>query len=371
MVTIADDLVALHSSDPATVHLSSIVRMRDPDVAAVEAALYDERSLVRHHAMRRTIWVMSPAVAVAAHASSTRKIAAAERRKVLQWLAASPEVDDPERWLADATARVLALVAERGTVLTREIGQAFPDLTIRLVAGAGTRNPTPIPAHTRVPLLAAFEGRLIRARPVGTWTSGQYAWALLEGWSPGFALDGDVAPGTGAAELLARLLRSFGPATDEDLRWWTGWTKGQTSTALTDVDAVEVDLEGGGTGWVAPDDPILDASGDADVLWVAVLPSLDPTAMGWKRRDWYLSGPTSAEVFDRWGNAGPTIWAGGRIVGGWAQRPDGELAVELLADVPTADRDLLDTELDRIARAVGTTRFSIRFPSPSHRRLTA
>ena len=45
---------------------------------------------------------------------------------------------------------------------------------------------------------------------------------------------------------------------------------------------------------------------------------------GLDARDWYL-GPHRPALFDRNGNAGPTIWVDGRIVGGWAQRSDGEI----------------------------------------------
>ena len=60
LAALADALVVLHSSDPVTVYLSALVRMRTPSLAAVDRALYDERTLVRHHAMRRTLWVGTP-----------------------------------------------------------------------------------------------------------------------------------------------------------------------------------------------------------------------------------------------------------------------------------------------------------------------
>ena len=55
---------------------------------------------------------------------------------------------------------------------------------------------------------------------------------------------------------------------------------------------------------------------------VALLPTLDPTTMGWTARDWYL-GEHRAQLFDSAGNAGATVWWRGRVVGGWAARPDG------------------------------------------------
>ncbi len=124
-------------------------------------------------------------------------------------------------------------------------------------------------------------------------------------------------------------------------------------------------LDDGTLAWVA--------SGDSDPIeaskdpWVAVLPGLDPTPMGWKDRYWYLSPDVAERTFDRNGNVGPSIWADGQMVGGWAQRDDGTLAVELLRDLSPAHRDLLEIELDRIKNLVGDTRFRVRFPSPNQK----
>jgi len=45
VLDIATSLVALHSSDPATVHLSATTRMVNPAISAVEDTLYDDRSV--------------------------------------------------------------------------------------------------------------------------------------------------------------------------------------------------------------------------------------------------------------------------------------------------------------------------------------
>ena len=127
---------------------------------------------------------------------------------------------------------------------------------------------------------------------------------------------------------MRRWLAAFGPGTLQDLAWWTGWPLGQTRQALAAARAVEVDLDAG-TGFLLADD--LDPV-PPPPEWVALLPSLDPTVMGWKERSWYLGGHRE-RLFDRNGNAGPTVWADGRVVGGWAQRPDGTIAVELLEPV--------------------------------------
>ena len=105
---IVDDLVALHSSDPATVYLSAVVRMTSPTISAVEQALYEERSIVRHHAMRRTMWVMTRETGRRAHGAATSTIATAERKRTLDALASSPDIADPDRAFRYAQIRRLA-----------------------------------------------------------------------------------------------------------------------------------------------------------------------------------------------------------------------------------------------------------------------
>jgi hypothetical protein len=72
-------------------------------------------------------------------------------------------------------------------------------------------------------------------------------------------------------------------------------------------------------------------------------------------------------VFDRNGNAGPTIWVDGRVVGAWMQTPTGEIRTEYAVDVPAAARAAVDAEAQRLRGAAGETRFTVRFLSPGHR----
>ena len=59
VVEVASDLVALHATDPASVHLAALARMRDGTAATVERALYNDRVLVRALGMRRTMFVLA------------------------------------------------------------------------------------------------------------------------------------------------------------------------------------------------------------------------------------------------------------------------------------------------------------------------
>ena len=214
----------------------------------------------------------------------------------------------------------------------------------------------------RVLFLLAAEGLIVRGRPRGTWLSSAYRWTPMSVW-----LGGEIAElSTEAArvELVRRWLRTFGPGTVDDIKWWTGWTLGATRAAVAKLGVVEVALDEG-VGLALPDDVEPDGGGHAGHLesWVALLPALDPTVMGWAGRDWYL-GRHRPSLFDTNGNAGPTVWSDGRVVGGWAQRPDGEIAIRLLEDLGAAARAAIGAEAARLTDWFGPVRITPRFRTP-------
>ncbi len=215
-----------------------------------------------------------------------------------------------------------------------------------------------------------FDGAIVRGRPKGSWTTSEYSWSVTENWMSG-RLAGDDTDAA-AAELARCYLGRFGPASAADLQWWMGWTAGAAKRAIAAIGAVEVELDTG-VGWVLADGSGPDADAGSDEPWIAFLPALDPTTMGWKQRDWYLGHHSAfgGPLFDRNGNAGPTIWVDGRVIGGWAQRKSGEIAYRLLSTVPPKRAKAIATEADRIRDLIGDTRVNVRFPAPMQKELLA
>lgn len=113
-----------------------------------------------------------------------------------------------------------------------------------------------------------------------------------------------------------------------------------------------------------------DGPGAVSRASVAFLPGLDPTVMGWKERTWYL-GEHGPRLFDRSGNVGPTIWADGRIVGGWAQTRDGAIEIEILERIERSVHDAIETERERLRTWLGDVRVTPRFRAPLERELAA
>jgi hypothetical protein len=364
----AGDLVGLHSSDPATVFLSARARVRDFEVGALEDALYEARSLVRMLGMRRTMFVVPLDLAAVMDDACTKALAPAERARLIRLVSEQIE-PEAEAWVDDVAARTLAALERRGQATARELTADVPQLGAKLSFGDGTRWAGTVGMSTRVLFLLATEGAIVRGRPLGAWTSSQYRWATTTGWLGGPLPSGDRDDA--AVELLRRWLARFGPATRTDIRWWTGWTARLTDQTLAAIEAVEVGLDptqdGPATGYVLPDD--LEEE-PVSAPWVAFLPGLDPTTMGWKERHWYL-GPHAAELFDRNGNAGPTVWVDGRVVGGWAQTDEGDVAVQHLEAVATDAADAIERERTIVREWLGDVRVRPRFRTPLERRLSS
>jgi hypothetical protein len=369
VVEVARGVVALHSTDAASVYLAAWARLAagaaEGTMAALEAALYTDRSLVRMLGMRRTVFVVPTELVPVVHASSTRAIAVAERRRLEQLLATAGVTDEPAQWLATAEAAAVDALQARGEALATELAADVPALRTQLLMAAGKAYEGKVSAGTRVLFLLAADGRIVRGRPRGSWISSQYRWAPIEAWLPGGLPALPVE--AGRVELVRRWLARYGPGTLADLKWWTGWTVGQLKPALAALDPVSVDLDGGGTGLLLPEDvePV-----PAAEPTVTLLPALDPTVMGWAGRGWYL-GEHGPELFDRSGNPGPTIWWDGCIVGGWAQRADGEVAYHLLADLGAEAAAAVAAEADRLGSWLGPSRVTPRFRTPLERKLAA
>lgn len=355
----AEAVVALHATDPATVHLSVAARTAGPGatVADVDRALYDDRTLVRVLGMRRTLWAVPVSLVPVVVAACGRAVAVEERRKVVAALEAQGVADDGARFVARLEEEALAALMERGEATARELADDVPDLARTIRLGGSSKWATEVSMATRVVITLTAEGRVTRSRPRGSWTS-----TLLR-YVPVPPLGDQVDPDDGRAELARRWLAAFGPASTEpvrDLRWWAGWTAGTTRKALADAGEPP-----------AAADPGVDADGHGQP-WAALLPSLDPTTMGWKERSWYLSDLGDA-LFDNNGNAGPTIWWSGRIVGGWAQRSGGEVVTRLLVDVGAEGVAAVDAEAARLQAWLdaGDAVVRPRFPTPLLKELCA
>lgn len=359
----AGHLVGLHSSDPATVFLSARARVPEITVADVERELYDRPSLFRVLGMRRTLFAVPAGQVPLLQHGCAHKLAPGERKRLVGYLEGQNLVRDGEAWIRRVSEATVEAITRRGEAAAMELREDVPELKLTLEFGKGKKWGGKVGVSTRVLFLLACEGRIIRTRPRGSWISGQYRWTTPAGRIPGGIPDLD--PYEARARILELWLRAYGPGTMADLKWWSGWPLRDVRAALGSIDVCEVETDEG-LALVLGDD--LEPTPPSEPR-AALLPSLDSTIMGWRDRDWYL-GDHAGPLYDRNGNAGPTVWWDGRVVGGWAQTSTGRVSYRLLEDVGgEGEADVARAATD-LEAWMGPTRVTPRFRAPLEKELS-
>jgi hypothetical protein len=357
--TAADGIFALHATDPATLVLSAWARTGVPRVegsaAALKKALETDRSLVRVLAMRRTLHVVPRRLVPALLAVYRERLAAAARKNAGAILAGA----GCRTSLDVLAAKVAEALTGRDATVT-ELAADVPELAMKFTFAEGKAYGGTSAVGGRVVDAIGILGHVIRARSRGGWKTSQCSWARVDDWLPGLELPD---PREGAVTVVRAYLEAFGPATADDLAWWTGLPKAQTKAAITvlgkGVSSVEV------AGWPGVRLVLRDRLDDLDAerpdAGVCLLPALDPSIMGHAERT-VLDPAHRPLLFDRSGNAGPTVWADGRVIGGWGMPKAGGLRFRLL-DGAEREAEVV-AAAERLSQALGGERVAPRFPVP-------
>jgi hypothetical protein len=356
-----DGLVCLHATEVATTYLSLWARVGGVAVADIDKGLYADRTLVKHLCMRRTLFVFRRELFGVVQAAASDRVAAAEWQRLARAVEQAGLHADGTTWLEAAAEAALAGLDALGEASAAELRAAVPLLEGSMEYATDKPYGGRISLGPRVLNCLSAAGEVVRATNRGPWHVSRPAWARTSTWLG--AAPERVPEREARAELVRRWLHAFGPATLADLKWWLGSTVTAARAALADVGAVEVSIEGAGPGYLLPDDL---AEEPAAEPWAALLPTLDPTTMGWQERAWYLGGH-KAQIFDSTGNGGMTAWWDGRIVGGWNQHPSGEVYLQLLEDPGPAARAALDAEAARLTGWLDGVLLAPRFQSPLSR----
>jgi hypothetical protein len=360
-LSVARALTALHATEPATVYLTIVARTDGLSVADIDHALYEDRSLVKQLAMRRTLFAFPRDLLPAAWGSASARVADQERRRVTKDAELGGLADDGEAWLKEAREAVLERLADGAGHSAARLRAELPELEGKVRLGSG-KWAAEVSLAPRVLGILGAEALVVRGRNDGHWRVSRPAWTLMSGWLG--ERPEPLDPHEGYAELVRRWLRTFGPGTETDIVWWLGATKTAVRRALADVGAVEVSLDGGGTGWVLADDG---EPTDPEAPWAALLPVLDPTTMGWKQRDFYLHPDHTPYLFDTNGNAGSTAWWDGRVIGCWVQDEEGVVRVVLREDPGAEARAALDVEAQRLTTFLDGVRVNTVYASQQMR----
>ncbi len=355
---ISSALVGLHGSDPASMFLSAAMRQVKPRFEDLAHALYDTRTLARILGMRRTVFAVPRELVPVLLAAYRDRLSKNEGKLVRLMLQGVANGRNVEKLLAEMGDRAVAAIGKRGEATAAEVARDVPALQARTVWNEGKKYEGSQSVASRLMLLLAIEGRIVRGRPRGGITSNLYRWARTADWLPDVRLE-EWDAASARVRLIERYLARYGPATEVDVAWWSGLPVGMVRSAMATLE-----VEATPDGFVLARDA---APVEPPAPWAALLPALDPTAMGWTDRSRFLDPADRQALFDRSGNIGPTVWVDGRIVGGWAQRPTGEIRVRLLHRVSAADRRRIDERVEVMRELLGDLRFVPRFRTPLER----
>ncbi|WP_430592777.1 winged helix DNA-binding domain-containing protein [Humidisolicoccus flavus] len=368
--TVNEAMFALHATEIPTVYLAAFARSGgEVSVGDIDRALYEQRSVVKQMAMRRTLFVFPRDAVPAVLGSASKRVATTELKRMRRDVERAAIADDGAVWLQNARQEILRRLHEHPEGLTAAaIRSSSPQANVTVNAGLPTAWSVP-----QILIWLGAEGDILRGAPDGTFPTARPRWSTSEHWI-GERLD-PLSSDEGYRALVQAWLQRFGPGTEDDIVWWLGATKTIVRNALASLRAEQVSFDHDQLGWILPGDTATssgEANGSAaiDEQWTALLPPLDPTVMGWKDRRFYL-GDHAAALFDTRGNAGTTVWVDGRVVGCWVQDEHGEVHLGLLEAISESAHESLRTQATAMTKWLGGKRVPTGYHSPAMRAVAA
>lgn len=168
--------------------------------------------------------------------------------------------------------------------------------------------------------LACDKFKLIRNRPVKSWRDRRHTYSSFEEYFPGMGLE-SVSEEESRKELVRYYLECFGPVSETDIVWWTGFNKTETRKALEELqeEVTQVCIGESKENLMISntDFKILNNISVPEQEIINVLPDLDSYLMGYKERDRYVKQEWYNHIFDRSGNATTTVLVNGQVKGIW------------------------------------------------------
>ena len=354
VVQVVEDICALHATAAVTPYLSLWSRVKGFRRQQLDAELYEKRRLVRILCMRGTLHIVPSAGLPVFFQATRERLQRAFLRQAARLLAQAGLCQDGEEaeTLERLCRRIEKVLMDRGPSTVSELSELVPELKIKVKYDVDKPYAGEFSLGSRLVPGMCVLGVLVRAKPRGSWRSSLYEYAPLVAWLPDMNLEA-LTPKEAQVRLVRRYLAAFGPATVEDIAWWSGLGKRKTREALSALgdELVEAKIEGLGGGYLmlAADRQRLQEAQLGMEPSVNLLPSLDPYIMGYRDRRRFFPSEHYNQVFDRAGNAFATVWVEGRVVGVWREL---EAAIELLLwqDVGS---EALTIEAKRLGRFLG------------------
>jgi len=330
IIQITDNICGLHSTRLTTSYLSLFERTNNFQKTDFERELYINRTLGRVRGMRRTLFIHTRDMIPIIYAATCKL-----NEKYVEKYMEFHKISLSE--YQEISKKIINILKGREL--------SAPEIRKELDSKSN------IPAIIH---LMCNYGLLIRGKPIRDWKDHRNKYVLFKEYFTNIDLN-IVNEKQAIAILVEKYLKAYGPASENDISWWTGLTKTEIREALhyieSGINKIKISSIKGTFLIFNSDIQKLYDINNIDYPSLSLLPELDPYPMGYKNRDRYINANNYNKIFDRSGNITATIFLDGIAVGVWdtEKKPESIIKFHLFHSI---EKNLLD-ELYSKAKKIG------------------
>ena len=349
------DLGGLPGPIPTTPFLSAQARLTQFEPDRLLSALYREHSLIRVNLMRNAPYIVPAASYALLHSATWRQRNQALNSEFRLW-----QIDNDE--IERLVEMIREIVVDEPAALTTII-KKLPLAQVRELTQ--TSRGGRVTTTTNVELaLRWLTGRGVLCSGWSTlpqpheWRTDTVNYAPLNHWYPDLDLATAPAEADAQKALARTYLAAYGPATEADISFWTGFGKSETARAIGALAAeTTLTLVEGFPGMLLllkDQAEALNATLPPAEPHINILPADDPYTIAYRAsRARYVNDQAwQRQVFSSSGVAKPAILVNGQIAGVWAWQPDADptgITWDLLTDIDPMLLSLIEAEIARVS----------------------
>lgn len=360
LARVAGDMVGAQAQVLSAAQISLWARTRGLRLEDVNAALSEQRTLVKTWCLRGTLHIIpSNDFAVFVRGSARRGA-----RWTAWMLRAGIPIDAVDR-LLEAVRDVL----DRPLTRMEIAGRIRDTLGIKIAAksGRGWGGPSNATGFQIAGTTLSLDGIMFLAGQRGLACFGpmrgaEATFVRPEDWLPNWH---DMPAEKAEPELLRRYLRGHGPATVPDYARWTYMTAADTRDVWRrlEPEMAPVDVAGR-VGWVLRGDLAALRRAKLDGPIVRLLPSFDSLLLGLVDKGHLVDATHYKRIYRPQGWLSPVVLVDGRAAGVWSYERKGRrlaVRVEAFRRFPAAVRSRVTDESEDLRRFFGIPEVTVAF----------
>jgi hypothetical protein len=342
-------LTGLPAQPAPTPFLAAWARLASFDPADLFTELYQKRSLIETILMRSAGYIIPADQFLMLYAATARQHNQDFNSQFRLWGLDNSEVEVLEQAILnrnDWPATVETITAGLPRMLARELSQTSRGGRVSTTSNVAL-------VLRRLVAKGALSATPDNSGPMPLPGTSPLNYAPLATWYPTLDLAAAPSEAEAQATLVQGYLAAFGPATEADISFWTGFGKSETARAVGALAGkTTLALVEGIPGMLLllkEQAEALAATQPPAQPVVNILPADDPftTAHRASRSRYFSDQKLQRLVFSSAGAAQPTLVVNGQIVGIW-EGSDQQLTWRLLTKIDSALLPLIQTELERV-----------------------